>query len=191
VEALRRYVMTPGKGACRRYAAAGVGARKRQDEDGALMDLCARRSTGGRHGSAGSMVMYSPDREGEHPEQHLRTFRGSLQADAYAGFNQLYKGDGRIQQVACWAHVRRKFYDLQQAQASEALERIAPLYAVEKESRGLTTGRTATSSYRTIATFDRVPARMVRGFAAQALPQVGYDGGHSQDSIPRHIGVRS
>jgi hypothetical protein len=83
---------------------------------------------------------YSPDRKGEHPEQHLRTFRGSLQADAYAGFNQLYKGDGCIQEIACWAHVRRKFYDLQQAHASpiasEALERIAALYAIEKEIRG-------------------------------------------------------
>ncbi len=83
---------------------------------------------------------YSPDRKGEHPEQHLRTFRGALQADAYAGFNQLYKEDGGIQEIACWAHVRRKFYDLQQAHASpiasEALERIAALYAVEKEIRG-------------------------------------------------------
>jgi len=82
---------------------------------------------------------YSPDRGGEHPVQHLRTFRGSLQADAYAGFNQLYQ-DGRIQEVACWAHVRRKFYDLEQAHASslarEALERIASLYAIEDEIRG-------------------------------------------------------
>jgi len=60
---------------------------------------------------------YSPDRKGEHPEQHLRQFRGTLQADAYAGFNQLY-ADGRIQQAVCWAHVRRHFYDLEQAHAS-------------------------------------------------------------------------
>jgi Transposase IS66 family len=46
---------------------------------------------------------YSADRGGEHPEQHLRTFRGALQADAYAGCDQLYK-DGRIREVACWAH---------------------------------------------------------------------------------------
>jgi transposase len=82
---------------------------------------------------------YSPDRKGEHPKQHLRMFQGALQADAYAGFNQLYE-DGRIQEIACWAHVRRKFYDLQQAHASpiasEALERIAALYAIEKEIRG-------------------------------------------------------
>jgi hypothetical protein len=83
--------------------------------------------------------VYSPDRRGEHPEQHLGKFRGTLQADAYAGFHQLYES-GRIQEAACWAHVRRKFYDLQQAHASpvasEALERIAALYAVEKEIRG-------------------------------------------------------
>ena len=82
---------------------------------------------------------YSPDRKGEHPERHLREFRGTLQADAYAGFNQLYE-NGRIQEAACWAHVRRKFYDLQQAHASpvasEALERIAALYGIEKEIRG-------------------------------------------------------
>ena len=82
---------------------------------------------------------YSPDRKGEHPERHLREFRGTLQADAYAGFNQLY-ANGRIQEAACWAHVRRKFYDLQQAHASpvasEALQRIAALYGIEKEIRG-------------------------------------------------------
>jgi transposase len=82
---------------------------------------------------------YSPDRKGEHPEGHLRDFRGMLQADAYAGFNQLYES-GRIQEVACWAHVRRKFYELQQAHASpiatEAIERIGQLYAIESEIRG-------------------------------------------------------
>src|SRR5579864_3228050 len=82
---------------------------------------------------------YSADRGGQHPEQHLKTFQGALQADAYAGFNQLYK-DGRIQEVACWAHCRRKFHDLEQAHGSplarEALERIAALYAVEDEIRG-------------------------------------------------------
>src|SRR5262249_32172461 len=66
-------------------------------------------------------------------------FRGTLQADAYAGFNQLY-ADGRIQQAVCWAHVRRHFYDLEQAHASpiaqEALQRIAALYKVEDQIRG-------------------------------------------------------
>jgi transposase len=82
---------------------------------------------------------FSPDRKGEHPQKHLADFRGVLQADADAGFNQLYEG-GPIQEVACWAHVRRKFYDRQVAHkspvAQEALERIAALYAIESEIRG-------------------------------------------------------
>jgi transposase len=82
---------------------------------------------------------YSPDRKGEHPERHLGKFRGTLQADAYAGFNQLYE-DGHIQQAACWAHARRKFYDLEQAHASpvarEALARIGALYGIEEPIRG-------------------------------------------------------
>jgi len=82
---------------------------------------------------------YSPDRKGEHPAQHLRDFRGTLQADAYAGFNQIYE-KGLIQEAACWAHVRRKFYELQQAHASpiatDAIERIGQLYRIENEIRG-------------------------------------------------------
>jgi site-specific recombinase XerC len=82
---------------------------------------------------------YSPDRKGEHPQQHLSKFTGILQADGYAGFNQIYES-GRVQEAACWAHVRRKFYDLKEAHkspiAAEAVERIAPLYGIEEEIRG-------------------------------------------------------
>src|SRR5258708_1085013 len=82
---------------------------------------------------------YSPDRQGEHPQTHLGTFTGTLQADAYAGYEKVYEG-GHILEAACMAHVRRKFYDLYVAHkspvAAEALERIAGLYAIEKEIRG-------------------------------------------------------
>jgi hypothetical protein len=82
---------------------------------------------------------YSPDRRGEHPHRHLADFNGTLQADAYAGFNRLY-ASGRIQEAACWAHVRRKFFDLHEAHASpittEALARIGELYLIEREIRG-------------------------------------------------------
>jgi transposase len=82
---------------------------------------------------------YSPDRKGEHPATHLKNYRGILQADGYAGFNQLYE-TGKIVEAACWAHVRRKFFDLHQAHASpvakEALERIGQLYGIEQEIRG-------------------------------------------------------
>ena len=82
---------------------------------------------------------YSPDRKGEHPQAHLRHFRGILQADAYGGYGPLYEG-GRIVEAACWAHARRKFYDLYMADrsplATEALQRIGALYAIEREIRG-------------------------------------------------------
>lgn len=82
---------------------------------------------------------YSPDRKGDHPQQHLKGFRGVLQADGYAGFHRLYE-EGAIREAACWAHVRRKFYDLHQAHqspiASEALQRIGMLYAIEEQIRG-------------------------------------------------------
>jgi transposase len=82
---------------------------------------------------------YSPDRKSEHPASHLESFRGTLQADAFAGFNRLYE-KGAIVEAACCAHVRRKFHDLYEAHASpiakEALGRIAALYGIEKEIRG-------------------------------------------------------
>ena len=82
---------------------------------------------------------FSPDRRGEHPQGHLKSFRGTLQADAYAGFHPLYEG-GRILEAACWAHARRKFHDIlaatQSPTASEAIRRIGELYVIEKEVRG-------------------------------------------------------
>jgi transposase len=84
---------------------------------------------------------YSPDRRGENPRQHLKHYKGALQADAFAGFQQLYEG-GAINEVACWAHARRKFHEIHIAHASptttEAIERIAVLYAIEDEIRGST-----------------------------------------------------
>src|ERR1039457_2576824 len=82
---------------------------------------------------------YSEDRKGEIPRQHLRNFKGGLQADAYAGFHHLY-GDGASYEVACWAHARRKFHEIHVIHASptttEALARIGALYAIEEEVRG-------------------------------------------------------
>jgi transposase len=81
---------------------------------------------------------YSADRKGEHPRQHLKTFKGALQADAYAGFHHLYGED--IYEAACWAHARRKFHEIHVVHASptttEALNRIGALYSIEDEIRG-------------------------------------------------------
>jgi len=82
---------------------------------------------------------YSPNRKGEHPQGHLKHFKGTLQADAFAGFAPLYES-GAVREAACWAHVRRKFHDLHLAHASplatEAVQRIGALYAIEREIRG-------------------------------------------------------
>jgi len=87
---------------------------------------------------------YSPNRKAEHPKAHLKDFRGVLQADGYAGFKDLYVAAGaegpRVLEAACWAHVRRKFYDVHHSNgspvAAEALRKIAELYAVEGRIRG-------------------------------------------------------
>ena len=82
---------------------------------------------------------YSADRKGKWPLDHLATFNGTLQADGYAGYNALY-ATGRVQEAACWAHVRRKFYEIDQLQpdsfATEVLHAIAKLYVIEKEIKG-------------------------------------------------------
>ena len=82
---------------------------------------------------------YSPDRKGQHPQSHLKTFKGVLHADGYAGFNAIFE-TGTVTEAACWAHVRRKFFDAHAATSSpiakEALERIADLYAIEAQIKG-------------------------------------------------------
>jgi transposase len=87
-----------------------------------------------------ALFFYSPDRKGEHPRVHLKDFRGVIHADGYAGFNELFVG-GQIIEAACWAHVRRKFFDVHAATASpiakEALDRIGQLYRVEETITGV------------------------------------------------------
>jgi transposase len=80
------------------------------------------------------LYRYSPDRQGKHPQDHLRTFKGILQADAYAGYDELYRS-GHVIEAACMAHARRKFWDVHEKTKStlsrEALEKIASLYKIE------------------------------------------------------------
>jgi transposase len=86
---------------------------------------------------------YSPDRTGEHPERHLASFTGVLQADAYAGFNRLYepkREPGPILAAACWAHGRRKLFEIAAVSkapiAAEAVRRIDELFTIEREING-------------------------------------------------------
>ena len=91
---------------------------------------------------------YSPDHGGAHPEQHLSGWAGLMQADAYAGFNRLYDAGRKpepIVEAACWAHGRRKFFELARLAkapiAVEAVQRIDALFAIEREINGLAPDR--------------------------------------------------
>ena len=82
---------------------------------------------------------FTIDRKGDHPVSHLSDYKGCVHADGYSGFNGVY-GEDKAREMACMAHIRRKFVDVQQSQGSaiaeEAIKRIAKLYAVEKLARG-------------------------------------------------------
>lgn len=86
-----------------------------------------------------ALYVFAPDRKAERPIAHLDRFKGVLHVDGYAGFERL-AGRGDVTLAACWAHTRRKFYEVAEAEktplAHEALRRIAGLYAVEAEVRG-------------------------------------------------------
>ena len=139
VEALRRYVMTAGKLHADDTPVPVLAPGQGKTKTGRLWTYVRDDRPAGNDAAPAVWFAYSPDRKGEHPERHLEKFRGTLQADAYAGFNQLYD-DGRVVQAACWAHVRRHFYDLEQAHSSpvagEALQRIGALYGIEEQIRG-------------------------------------------------------
>jgi transposase len=90
------------------------------------------------------VLYYSPNREGEHPQRQLAKYTGIMQVDAYSGYNALY-ADGRkpgpIIEAACWAHGRRKLYELARLAkmpiAIEAVRRIDELLAIERDINGL------------------------------------------------------
>jgi transposase len=86
---------------------------------------------------------YSPDRRGVHPDDHLATYTGLMQADAYAGFNRLFEAGrkpGPITAAMCWAHARRKFFDIARLSkapiAIEAVKRIDALFEIERDING-------------------------------------------------------
>jgi len=83
--------------------------------------------------------LFAPDRRAERPASHLQNFKGVLHVDGYAGFEPLTE-KGNVVLAACWSHTRRRFYEVAQATnapiATEALRRIAELYAIEAYVRG-------------------------------------------------------
>src|ERR1043166_9154406 len=83
--------------------------------------------------------VYAADRKAERPEAHLGAFAGILQVDGYGGYAALARRRQQVMLAFCWAHVRRKFYELAPTSpvAEEVLRRIAKLYLVEDDVRGL------------------------------------------------------
>ncbi|WP_066117142.1 IS66 family transposase [Blastomonas sp. CCH11-A4] len=100
---------------------------------------------------------YSRDRRGDHPKRHLAQWSGILQADAYAGYNELYapnREPGPILEAGCFAHARRKFFELADVEgaarkksrgekvsvvypiALEAVQKLDALFAIEREING-------------------------------------------------------
>lgn len=101
--------------------------------------------TSGTAGNAPPIVVfdYQSSRAGKHARHYLDGWRGHLMVDDYAGYKAMFNsnGDGPITELACWAHARRKFHDLHAANGSptarEAIERIAQLYAIERQAAEL------------------------------------------------------
>jgi transposase len=80
---------------------------------------------------------YTPTRKRDGPVNFLGNFSGYLQADAYGGYDGIYAG-GKVKEVACWAHARRKFVDVQTTNAPGAVTAIAwikALYKVERKAK--------------------------------------------------------
>ena len=142
VAAVRRYVMANdkvhGDDTPVKVLAPGTGKTR----TGRLWVYVRDDRPAGDQAPRAAWFAYSADRGGEHPQEHLRGFRGALQADAYAGWPKLY-ATGRVQEVACWAHARRPWWDLfldskrdADCVAAEALRRIRALYEIEEQIRG-------------------------------------------------------
>jgi transposase len=139
VDAIRKYVLDASKIHADDIPVPVLAPGNGKTKTGRLWTYVRDDRPAGNTDAPAVWFAYSPDRKSEHPANHLVTFRGRLQADAFPGFHRLYEAGG-ITEIACWAHVRRKFYDLYEAHqspiAQEALERIGALYAIEREIRG-------------------------------------------------------
>ncbi len=144
VEAVRRHVMAGRKIHADDTPVPVLSPGRGRTKTGRLWTYVRDDRPAGVNTAPAVWFAYSPDRKGEHPQRHLKDFRGVLQADAYAGYGHLY-GTGNIQEAACMAHARRKLHDIQEIHPSpittEALDRIGALYGIEREIRGQTAER--------------------------------------------------
>jgi transposase len=139
VEALRRYVLVPGKIHADDTPMPVLSPGNGQTRTGRLWVYVRDDRHSGSTAPPAVWFAYSPNRQGQPPQSHLAGFSGVLQADAFAGYNAVYTDD-RVKEAACMAHARRKVHDLHVRKATptttEALRRIGALYAIEAQIRG-------------------------------------------------------
>jgi hypothetical protein len=139
VEALRRYVLAPGKIHTDDTPMPVLSPGNGQTRTGRLWGYVRDDRNSGSVAPPAVWFAYSPNRQGLHPQTHLAEFRGVMQADAYAGYDKIVAGD-RVTEAACMAHARRKVHDLHARKATptttEILRRIGELYAIEAQIRG-------------------------------------------------------
>ena len=123
---------------------------------------------------------YSPDRRGEHPARHLKTFRGILQADAYAGFNQLFE-QHQVAHAACWAHFLESSTTFTNAPVAHHRRSAQAYRAVichrERDPRPVA-GPPARGQDRTSTPSHRVTPTMVSTDTAKAFAEIGLGKGH-------------
>jgi len=139
VDALRRHVMAATKLHADDTPVPVLAPGNGKTKTGRLWVYVRDDRNSGDMTSPAVWFAYTADRKGIHPQQHLESFSGTLQADAYGGYQAIYE-TGRVAEAACWAHARRQFYELHAARPNalntEALERIGALYKIEEAIRG-------------------------------------------------------
>ena len=141
-QAIGRYVLRADKIHCDDTPIRVLGGKGNKAKTGRLWVYVRDDRPGAGQAPPAVWFQYSADRKGEHPARHLKDWQGILQADAFAGYNQLYAG-GRIVEAACWSHARRKLWDIHERQhklpgtlAHRGLERIGEIFKIEAEIRG-------------------------------------------------------
>ena len=118
-----------------------------------------------------ALFFYSPDRKGEHPQKHLNDFRGTIHADGCAGFNELFAGN-RISEAACWAHVRRKFFDVHAATARRSRPKRSTASPISTRSERTITGAPPEQRRSERRKRSKPIAETLRAWAEQTLPKL-------------------
>nr|WP_157731204.1 IS66 family transposase [Variovorax sp. HW608] len=141
-DAVGRYVLRAGKIHGDDTPIRVLGGKGSQARTGRLWVYVRDDRPSGEPAAPAVWFQYSANRKGEHPVRHLESFRGILQADAFAGYHPLYE-NGQVIEAACWSHARRKVWDIHERQhklagtlAHQALLRIGKLFKVEAEING-------------------------------------------------------